>query len=108
VIKKFLQNIIQKPEHERNKWALGLTVFFSVLIFGSFILYKGYLNFGSPAGGQMANAAYANSVPTPIESTKETFGAAFDEIRTQYQKFTDSVSSVLVPFFTGIEVYQKK
>jgi hypothetical protein len=115
VIKNFLQNINQKSEHQRNRWALGLTITFSILIFLSFVFYKGYLNFGiknimsnQKTGNNVAAVVSAKSVPSPIESTKETFRAAFGEIHDQYQKFQDSVSGVLVPFFTSIEVYERK
>ena len=110
-------SIMEKSEAHRNKWALGLSVSFTVVIFISFAFYKGYLSFGfgsgymapnPPAGGQVANVISAKSVPSPIENTKETFKAAFDEISTQYQDFMNSVSNVLGPFFTGIEIYQRK
>lgn len=102
---------MEREEAYRNKWALGLTVTLSVFIFVSFAFYKGYLNFGSGSivpKNQMANVVSAETVPSPLQNTKGTFKAAFGEIGKQYNQFTDSVSSVLTPFFTGIEVYQRK
>ncbi len=102
---------MEKPEEDRNKWALGLSVTTTVVIFISFAFYKGYLGFGNgyvAPKDQTASVVSASSVPSPIQSTKETFQAAFDEINKQYQDFTNSVSDVLGPFFTGIEVYQRK
>jgi hypothetical protein len=110
LIKKY-NSIMAKPEEHRNKWALGLSVSLTVFIFVSFAFYKGYLSFGNAnvaPKSQTASAVSAKSVPSPIQSTKETFGAAFGEISKQYKEFTDSVSAVLVPFVTGIEVYQRK
>jgi len=104
-------SIMEKPEKYRNKWALGLSVTFTMLIFVSFAFYKGYLSFGNgymAPKDQTANVALAKSAPTPIESTKETFKTAFDEIKKQYQNFTDSLSAVFVPFVTGIDVYERK
>jgi hypothetical protein len=106
---------MEKGEEERNKWALGLSVVLSVLIFTSFAFYKGYLNFGSNnvlahknSQNQVANVVSIGSVPSPIQNTKNTFKAAFDEIGKQYNKLTDSLSAVFVPFITGIEVYDRK
>jgi hypothetical protein len=110
LLKKY-HSIMEKPEEHRNKWALGLSVTFTVLIFISFAFYKGYLTFGNGYTApqtQTANVVSAKSVPTPIESTGETFKTAFDEIKKQYNSFTDSLSAVFVPFITGIEVYQRK
>lgn len=105
-----------KPEEHRNRWALGLTITFFVLIFVSFAFYKGYLGFGKDniiatqqkSGNQVANIASAESVPSPLQNTKETFIAAFEEIDKKYQEFKDSMSAVFVPFITGIEVYERK
>ena len=115
MIWKKYKEIMQREEAHRNKWALGLATTLSVFVFISFAFYKGYLSFGggnmasnSPAGRQVASVVSAEVVPSPLQNTKETFSAGFDEIGKQYNQFTDSVSSVLVPFFTGIEVYERK
>lgn len=98
-------------EAHRNRWALGLSVTLSVFIFMSFAFYKGFLSFG---GGytapkqQVANVISADSAPSPVQNTKETFKAAFGEINKQFGEFKDSLSAVLVPFVTGIEVYERK
>jgi hypothetical protein len=112
LIKKY-NSIMEKSEEHRNKWALSLSITLSVLIFVSFAFYKGYISFGNYsafAKKQPARevAAVAEAMPSPIENTKETFKAAFGEIKKQYQEFTNSVSAVLVPFITGIDVYQRK
>ena len=102
---------MEKPEESRNRWALGLTVVFSIFIFVSFAFYKGYLSFGggdTTSGSQVANVISAESAPSPLQNSKETFMAAFGEINKQYQEFKDSMSAVLVPFVTGIEVYERK
>lgn len=99
-----------KPEEHRSKWAFGLTIVFSVLIFTSFLFYKGYVTFGNNvvSNTQVANVVSAGPIISPIESTKETFKAAFAEIGKQYQQLKDSMSAVFVPFITGIDVYQRK
>lgn len=102
---------MEKSEEHRNRWALGLAITLSALIFVSFAFYKGFLSFGNyyvAPKTQVANVVSAESVPSPMQNTKETFTAAFHEINKQYQEFTNSVYSVLGPFFTGIEVYERK
>lgn len=106
---------MQREEGHRNKWALSLSVFFTLIIFFSFAFYRGYLSFSNknivsnpPAGGQVANVVSADLVPSPIQNTKETFKSAFGEIGKKYKEFENSISNVLVPFFTGIEVYERK
>lgn len=113
-LKKY-KSIMEKPEEHRERWALGLSVFFTAIIFVGFGFYKGFLNFGGMGAianqtyqDNMANVVSAKSVPSPIESTKQTFEAAFGEIGKQYQQLKDSMSSVLVPFISNIEVYQRK
>ena len=106
---------MQKSEEHRNKWALGLTVAFSVFIFVSFGFYKGYLNFGNPdsmvaqsATKNIANVISADLAPSPIENSKRLFGDTFGEIIEQYNSLKDSLSAVFVPFITGIEIYDRK
>lgn len=108
-------SIMSKSEDHRNRWALGLSVTFSILIFTSFAFYKGYLNFGNndimaqeKPRSQVATVISADLVPSPIENTKKTLEAAFGEISKQYKNFSDSISAVFVPFVTGIEVYDRK
>ncbi len=104
---------MEREESYRNRWALGLTLSLSLVIFTSFAFYKGYLSVGSPkiAGepkSQVANVISAEKVPSPIESSASTFKSAFYEIDKQYQSFKESISDVLVPFVTGIDVYERK
>lgn len=104
---------MEREEPYRNRWALGLTVSLSLVIFTSFAFYKGYLSVGSPkiAGeskSQTANVISAEKVPSPIESSASTFKSALYEIDRQYQSFKASISDVLVPFVTGIDVYERQ
>ncbi len=105
---------MEKPEEHRNKWAFGLAVVFSIFIFTGFAFYRGFLSLNINIGktsAQVANVVSvvsAKSVPSPIETSKETFSAAFSEIGKQYQSFKDSMEAVFVPFVSGIDVYQRK
>jgi|SRR3989344_5405296 len=105
LMKKY-NSIMERDEEHRNKWALGMTVALSVFIFTGFAFYNGYLKI--PSSSQAANVVSADLAPTPLTNSKQTFGAAFEEISKQYSLFKESVSAVLVPFITGIEVYDRK
>jgi len=100
---------MEKPEENRNRWAFGLATTLSIVIFASFAFYKGYFDFGeSKIVAQKENVQVAAvAVSSPLQNTKNTFEAAFDEIGKQYNEFKESVSNVLVPFITGIEVYER-
>lgn len=102
---------MQQSEESRNRWAISLTVVFSVFIFIGFAFYKGFLSFegfNTVSKVQTANIVAAEVVPSPVENTKKTFQAAFEEIDKKYQEFKESLSDVFVPFITGIEVYERK
>jgi len=110
ILKKY-NSIMEKSEEHRNKWALGLSVALFIFIFVSFAFYRGFINFGnnnSMSKNQAANIISADSVSSPLQNSKETFMAAFSEVNKQYQEFKNSMSAVLVPFITGIEVYERK
>jgi hypothetical protein len=101
---------MEREEAHRNKWVLGLTTFLTAVIFVSFAFYKGFLSFGnfSSSKNQVASVVSAEKAPSPIENTKTTFSAAFSEISKQFNNFKESMSSVLVPFVTGIDVYNRQ
>lgn len=109
IIKKY-RSIMEKPEAHREKWALGLTVFLTAIIFFSWTLYKGYFDLGDSSTvakeEPKIQTAAAAMAPGPIENSKNTIRNAFDDFRKQYNDFKESVSSVIVPFITGIEVYE--
>ena len=116
MILKHYNSIMRKSENERQKWALGLSVSLSVFIFFGWAFVSGYLNFSdqnavmaeSNLKKDSASIVLAEDALTPIESSKETFGAAFQEIGKKYNEIKNSMSSVLVPFVTGIEIYERK
>lgn len=105
---------MEKPEESRGRWALGLTVAFTVVIFFSFALHEGFVSFGNKGKiaeqkkeTQVANVA-SSKAPSPIESSKETFKAAFKEIGDQYTELKETILNVFVPFISGIEVYERE
>lgn len=108
---KKYHSIMEKGEDHRAKWAFGISLALSLFILVGFGFYKGYLNinFGS---GQMASAVSAStdSVKTlsPIDNSKKIIKSALRDVKKQYDALKDSVASVLVPFMSGVEVYQKE
>lgn len=110
LVKKY-NSILEQSEDHRKRWALGLSLALTALIFVSFGFYKGFISFDSKSPksfDQVANVISAEKAPSPIQNSKNAFKDAFKEINEQYQNFKKSVSGVLVPFVTGIEVYERK
>ncbi len=115
LVKKY-NSIMERDAAHRNKWAFGLATALSVFILVGFGFYKGYLSFEntnavvakSEKSNQTATVITAGKAPTPITNSKETIGGIFDEIKNQYSQFIESINSVLVPFVTGIEVYERE
>jgi hypothetical protein len=110
LFKKY-QAIMAKSEKYRNRWALGLSVTLSLLIFVSFGFYKGLLSFDSSyvmPKKQVANVISVDLVASPMQNTKETLLVGFKEINKQYQKIKNSLAEVLVPFVDGIGIYSGK
>lgn len=105
---------MEQPDSHRNKWALGLSITLSAFIFVGFAFYKGYLDLGSgkvadvQTPREVAAVAIAEEAPSPIDNTKKTFEAAFIEIDRKYKELKKSVNDVMVPFVTGIEVYERE
>lgn len=110
MLRKKYNQIMEQPEEYRNKWALGLTISVTVLVFVSFSVYRGFISFGSSgavAQKSEPQVAAVAAAPTPFENSKGAFQNTWGEIKKQYGAFTDSIANVLVPFIEGIEVYEK-
>ena len=113
LIKKY-NEIMQETEEHRNKWALGLSLALTTFIFVGFAFYKGFVEFGNnPTMAknepyQTPNVLSVDLVPSPLQNSKQTLLAGFDEILKQYNLFKESLAAVLVPFVTGIDVYERK
>jgi hypothetical protein len=109
---KYVGEISKRPEQYKNKIALGLSILCSLVIFLGFAFYKGYLTLAVPAKvpakTQAANVVSIEKVPSPFQNSKEALGEAFDEISKRYREAQESISDVLVPFITSIEVYERK
>lgn len=114
-IKKY-NAIMEKEEAHRNRWALGLSITLSLFIFLSWAFYKDFISFQFGSGtladeistSQVANVSATDTAPSPLENSKDTFLSAFNEIAKQYISLKKSISDVLVPFVTGIEVYERE
>ena len=111
MLRKKYNSIMEQPEEHRNKWALGLAVSLTVLVFISFGIYRGFISFGGTgtvaqeSEKQIAATVVASS---PFENSKGVFEGTWAEIEKQYRAFTDSMADVLVPFIEGIEIYERE
>lgn len=109
-----LEDLRQKPEHYRHKVALSGALVVTLMIFSGWAFSKGFFGFGeetiltkSEVGKEEVQTSSLSSSNSPVGNTKNAFSAAFEEIGRQYQAIKESMASVLVPFVTGIEVYDK-
>ena len=105
---------MEREEAHRSKWALGLATTLSVFILVGFGFYKGFLTVGNSGviaqneqSKEVATVIVAEKAPSPLSNSKQTFSNILDQITDQYSQFKDSINSVLVPFVTGIEVYER-
>lgn len=104
---------MEREEAYRNRWATALTFGCSILILTSFLFYRGFLSLNTEpkvAKSEPANqlaAVVVSQAPSPIDSSKQTFSGLLGNIVDQYQNFKTSIESVLVPFITSIEVYER-
>ncbi len=102
-----LEGLKQKPESFRQKVALSGAALISLLIFSGWFYSKGYFGYSTTTATQNEVTEAPSTAKSPLENTKVTFNSVFDQISREYQALKDSIASVLVPFITGIDVYNK-
>lgn len=108
-MRKFIENIRSKPESDRRRAALGASLLVTTIIFATWVGTKGWINFGTPEKKmQTAQVIDAKSAISPFDSSKRTIQEVGSGIESAYRDFKESVSRVLVPFVTGIEIYERK
>lgn len=109
LLKKY-NSIMQKPENDRAKWAIGLSLVVYLFIFTGFAFNKGYISIDIKSESKSSEVAAvvvsAEKAPSPLESSKGIFGEVINEAKAQYGVVKDSLESVFVPFFTSIEIYE--
>ena len=105
-----LDELKKKPEATRRKVAFSVSLFVTLVIFSGWVYNKGYLDYDAPIiaqNSQETSEKQEVSAPSPIENTTSSFDSIFAGIRIQYDALKESVAAVLVPFITGIDVYNK-
>ena len=107
-----LKELRQKPEEYRKKLALGLSSGFLFTMLSVWVYSNGFLGFSEPLIVKNVEDPKVlidkkDGATSPIANTANTFGSLWGEIGDQYNSFKESLSNVLVPFITGIEVYHK-
>ena len=113
MVKNFLESIRSKSESHRRGVAVGLSFFITLIVFLGWVGQRGFLGGNSsvaeaPKVEVAKQTASAANTISPLESSKKSFMSGFEEIKKTYQGFKESVSSVLIPFISGIEVYENK
>lgn len=111
-MKKLLETMRQKPEHHKRAISFGLSLVITLVIALGWAGQRGIL------GGEGEGMAEAPKiVPTkqtasvalaPVESSKRSLTSGLESAKQAYLNFKESLANVLVPFVTGIEVYERK
>ncbi len=108
IVKKY-NSIMEKPEKDRAKWAIGLSLVVYLFIFAGFAFNKGYITVTTKNTSKSSEVAAvvvaAEKAPSPLEGSKGVFGEVVNEAKAQYGVLKESLESVFVPFFTSIEIY---
>ena len=115
-----LDNLKKKPEEYRRKFALGVSSGIFLAMFFSWSYFNGFFGFSdrvvavntkTPAQIVAVSDKNNTNIDTksysPFQSASNTFSGVFGEITKQYEAVRDSMASVLVPFVTNIDVYEK-
>ncbi len=113
LINQTIEKINKRGEEYRRRTALAASLLVFVSVLGVWSVQKGYLDFGSnnsiiSKDRDISEIAKVESAPSPLDSSKGALNSIWSEINKTYIDFKDSVSSVFVPFITGIEVYERK
>ena len=114
MINQTIDKINKRGEEYRRKSALFASLFVFVLLLGIWSLEKGILDLGSGDSSVLSKRRdsveiiKAESAPSPLESSSGALSSVWSEMNKTYIDFKNSVSSVFVPFITGIEVYERK
>lgn len=105
---KILDNIRQRPEHHKK----AVSVFLSLILTSVFVLgwaFQKDIISPNVAKSERYERVTASTKPaSPTQSYKRSVKKAFGELSSVYSAFKASVSSVIVPFITGIEIYERK
>lgn len=109
-MRKIIESIRNKPEDARRRAALGMSLVITAIIFAGWLGSKGWI--GLPQKNdtrlQTAQVIDAKNVESPIDTSKKALSGAGIEIKSAINDFNESISRVLVPFMTGIEIYERK
>lgn len=114
MINQTIEKINQREEKYRRRFAFSISLIVFVFVLGAWVLNRGIIDInggGSAIFSKDKNTnqvASVETVPSPLDSSKQTFRSVWGEISKSYREVKSSISDVLVPFVTGIEVYERK
>lgn len=110
-----IENLRLKPESYRHKVAFFAATVLSFLIFVGWAGFKGYIALPNgtvayePQAQNIAAVAGAKTeAPSPFDNSVSALKAAWSQFGDEYASLKESLSNVLVPFISGIEVYESK
>ncbi len=111
-MRALLEKIRQKPESHKQGVALSLSLVITFLVALGWAGQRGMIGGGdlaeAPKVENQNQTALSVNALSPIESSKQSLSSGLSQIKEVYDSFKDSLASVLVPFITGIEVYERK
>ncbi len=113
MINQTIDRINKRDEEYRRKLAFFSSLIVLLLVFSVWSIERDIFELKSKGNnlslsnrsGQLASVA---SAPSPIDSSKQALDSVWSEVGKSFNDFKESLSNVFVPFFTGIEVYERK
>ena len=113
-MRKTIENLRMKPESYRHKLAFFTATTISLIIFVGWAGSKSYIGLPNrevaykPEQNVAAAASAKIETLSPFDNSINALKAAFSQFGDQYASLRESLSNVLVPFISGIEVYESK
>lgn len=111
---KTIYKLRERPESYRHKVAFFTATAISLIIFAGWAGSKGYIGLPNgqvayePEQNVAALAASQTEPASPFDNSMNAFKAAFSQFGEEFESLKESLSNVLVPFISGIEVYESK
>lgn len=116
---QIIENLRRKPESYRHKIALFTSTTFSLIVFVAWASFNGFIGMPKSSVAEEnpsqntatvseASLNLSEEALSPLGNSKSALKAALDQFSAQFGVLKESLSNVLVPFMSGIEVYESK
>ncbi len=103
----WFKKINERPENERNHIALGLSVFLTLVVFFGWSVGKQSNVIAKKPTPSVQTASVAQNTSV-WDTTISSIRPMIEQLKETFYSARESVENVLVPFVTGIEVYEKE